>query len=162
MTRFLPMAGTDGRYVVSSEGVIWGPSGMPVKPRVGHDKRYYVSVSPRPGERQRNRAVHEVVLSTFVGPRPDGHDGDHINRDPADNRLSNLRWLPASANRGVHRGAAHHLVRLTESAVRDIRRRAGDGERARALAMAHGVSVSTVRHILAGRSWGWLTQEESA
>ncbi len=159
MTRFLPMAGTDGRYVVSSEGTIWGPSGMPVKPRIGHDKRYYVSVSPRPGERQKNRAVHEVVLSTFIGPRPDGCDGDHINRDPADNRLTNLRWLPASENRGVHRGRAHHLVRLTESAVLEIRRRAAEGDKARILATYYGVSVSTIRHILAGRSWGWLKGE---
>lgn len=159
MTRFLPMAGTDGRYVVSSEGTIWGPSGMPVKPRIGHDRRYYVSVSPQPGDRQANRAVHEAVLSTFVGPRPEGYDGDHINRDPEDNRLSNLRWLPASENRGVHRGTAHHLVRLTEATVLDIRRRAAGGEKARALAAAHGVSISAVRHILAGRSWGWLREE---
>ncbi|MFI9123866.1 HNH endonuclease signature motif containing protein [Streptomyces bikiniensis] len=159
VTRFLSVVGTDGRYVVSSEGTVWGPAGAPLKPRIGSDRRYYVSLSPRPGDPQKNRAVHEVVLSTFVGPRPEGHDGDHINRDPADNRLCNLRWLSAAENRGVHRGAAHHLVRLKEAEVLEMRRRAGNGEKARRLASDHGVSVSTVRHILAGRSWAWLMGE---
>ncbi|MEU0860627.1 HNH endonuclease signature motif containing protein [Streptomyces griseofuscus] len=131
---------------------------MPLKPREGHDGRYYVSFSGRPGERQKNRAVHEVVLSTFVGPRPPGADGDHINRDPEDNRLSNLRWLDASENRGVHRGTAHHLVRLDEERVRTIRSRKG-ALKARQVAEEFCVSVSTIRHIWAGRSWGWLTGE---
>lgn len=158
MTRFLPVAGTDGRYVVSSEGTVYGPQVMPLKPRKGHDGRYYVSVNPWRGGRQRNRAVHEIVLSTFIGPRPDGADGDHINRDPCDNRLSNLRWLGVSENRGAHRGTAHHLVKLDESRVLSIRERKGL-EKARRVADEHGVSVSTIRHIWAGRSWGWLTEE---
>jgi hypothetical protein len=36
---------------------------------------------------------HVLVLETFVGPRPDGHEADHINNDGFDNRLVNLQWL---------------------------------------------------------------------
>lgn len=46
--------------------------------------------------------IQVLVLETFVGPRPEGHDADHINEDSLDNRLTNLRWLPIHENRGRH------------------------------------------------------------
>ena len=42
--------------------------------------------------------VHEMVMRAFVGPRPDGHDIDHINSNTTDNRLSNLQYLTHEAN----------------------------------------------------------------
>lgn len=37
--------------------------------------------------------IHTIVLHTFTGPPPSSkHTGDHINRIPWDNRVSNLRW----------------------------------------------------------------------
>lgn len=46
-----------------------------------------------------NKFVHILVLETFVGPRPNEHDGDHINHNRFDNRLENLRWRRRTANR---------------------------------------------------------------
>ncbi len=40
-------------------------------------------------------SVAVLVLETFVGPRPEGHVPEHLNGDPNDNRLVNLRWTPA-------------------------------------------------------------------
>ena len=42
--------------------------------------------------------VHEVVLTAFIGPRPDGYVGKHKNDDPSDNRLCNLEWGSQSEN----------------------------------------------------------------
>lgn len=44
------------------------------------------------------RAVHLYVLETFVGPRPEGMQACHGDGDPANNRLSNLRWDTCSNN----------------------------------------------------------------
>ncbi len=54
-----------------------------------------------------SRAVSVLVLETFVGPRPDGHDADHEDHDSLNNDLSNLRWLPSKDNqaRKVRRSA---------------------------------------------------------
>ena len=38
------------------------------------------------------RLVHQLVLEAFVGPRPKGALVRHLNDEPADNRLENLRW----------------------------------------------------------------------
>jgi len=42
--------------------------------------------------------VHVLVLETFVGERPDGHEPDHLNFNRHDNRLVNLAWVTTSEN----------------------------------------------------------------
>lgn len=42
--------------------------------------------------------VHALVAAAFIGPRPSGLDVCHNNGDPADNRVSNLRYDSRSAN----------------------------------------------------------------
>jgi hypothetical protein len=42
---------------------------------------------------QKNHYIHRLVLETFVGPPPDGYECDHIDRNPKNNRLENLRWV---------------------------------------------------------------------
>lgn len=42
--------------------------------------------------------VHRLVMAAFVGPCPDGMEVCHNNGDPADNRLSNLRYDTRSEN----------------------------------------------------------------
>ena len=36
--------------------------------------------------------IHELLLLTFVGPRPEGMVARHLNDNPRDNRLENLAW----------------------------------------------------------------------
>src|SRR6185437_6200778 len=43
-------------------------------------------------------SVHRLALTAFIGPCTDGLIGCHNNGDPADNRLSNLRWDTYSEN----------------------------------------------------------------
>lgn len=39
------------------------------------------------------RSVHQLILETFVGPKPDGMEGCHYpDSDKSNNRLDNLRW----------------------------------------------------------------------
>ena len=40
--------------------------------------------------------VHRLVAEAFIGPRPDDHTVDHINRVRDDNRVENLRYATAS------------------------------------------------------------------
>lgn len=57
-------------------------------------------------------------------------------------------------------GADHPLAKLTPEAVRDIRRRAADGEINYRIARAHGVNSGTVWHVLNGLSWKAVMSEE--
>lgn len=42
--------------------------------------------------------VSNMVLETFVGPRPEGYQCDHINTVRDDDRLENLRWVSPTGN----------------------------------------------------------------
>ena len=42
--------------------------------------------------------MHRLVLEAFVGPRPEGYECDHKNRNKLDNRLCNLHWVTRSEN----------------------------------------------------------------
>jgi hypothetical protein len=43
-------------------------------------------------------SVHTLVMSAFIGVRPEGLVIDHINRIKTDNRLENLRYCTQSEN----------------------------------------------------------------
>lgn len=52
----------------------------------------------------RQQGVHKLVCRTFHGREPSAkHTPDHINRDRADNRSSNLRWATHHEQRGNKR-----------------------------------------------------------
>lgn len=57
-----------------------------------------VVLSPNDGSKPRSLLIHRILLTTFVGPCPDGMEGCHRNGNPADNRLENLRWDTREAN----------------------------------------------------------------
>ena len=70
-----------------------------------------------------------------------------------------LRWATASenqldrANHGTdNRGEKHPLSKLTEAAVREIRRRSGDTHTT--LSREFGVTIGAIRHVRNGFTWG--------
>jgi hypothetical protein len=70
---------------------------------VGKSREYLGVVLCRHGRIFRHR-VHRLVAEAFFGPCPDGCDVDHINFITTDNRVENLRYLPAAVNRGSRKG----------------------------------------------------------
>ena len=153
--------GTDGNYEASSMGRVrsWmkkGKSGGRLEsPRIlslAQQANGYLSVSIKRGNRRKHERVHCLALEAFVGPRPEGAQGAHLNDDRADNRLSNLEWQSAAENyaqrnaRGLISGERHCLAKLTWDDVRFIRSSDMTGVE---LARKFGVStagISQIRH----------------
>lgn len=78
-------------YEASSEGRVRNVrTGCILRP--GTKPAGYQHVSLSDNGRMRAINVHSLVLSAFIGPRPDGSECRHLNSEPSDNRLANLAW----------------------------------------------------------------------
>lgn len=86
------LCGTDGsvwsRRIPGRAGV--GDRWRPLKASPGHKRYLTVKVDGV------TRRVHELVLTTFVGPCPSGLECRHLDGNPARCALANLAW-------GTHR-----------------------------------------------------------
>lgn len=63
-------------------------------------------------------------------------------------------------DRGYSSGVRHHLAKLTEEKVRDIRRRAAAGETPAALAREFDVTDSTLSRVVLRKTWKHIPEEE--
>lgn len=97
------LPGYEDRYEVSDLGrvwSIWNPefprTGVLMRPNVDA-KGYHLLTIWRDG-RNRKIGVHRLVMWTFVGPQPRGIEVRHLDGNPANNRLSNLRYGTSSEN----------------------------------------------------------------
>lgn len=68
--------------------------------------------------------IHTLVMMTYVGPRPDGMEIDHIDRNKANNRLENLRYVThkenmANINKPEHHKYLGRYCKATETFHRD-------------------------------------------
>lgn len=95
--------------------------------KIGNQFRYRAVALHKKGT-PRIFLIHTLVLTTFVGPCPEGMECCHYNGDPNNNSLSNLSWGTRKDNgedRVRHgtsnRGERHPLRKLTEAEVIAVR-----------------------------------------
>lgn len=155
-------------YAVSSDGRVWTckwnrwgftAAWRPLKATENNKYGRQVVHLGRSGPRY----VHHLVLESFVGPRPDESECLHINGDASDNRLANLRWGTRLENmadfrlHGKKKGVKHHGCKLNEDMVRDIRRRAAQGETHQSIADRICVKREAVSKIVRRERWAHVT-----
>lgn len=93
--------------------------------------------------------VHRLVAGAYC-PNPQAFlEVDHVNGDREDNRSTNLRWADRHENHfnAAQRGTLPYKSRrkkLTDEDIRQIRRRAKNGEVQAALAREYGIAGSTL------------------
>jgi hypothetical protein len=113
------------------------------------------------------RYVHQVILETFVGPRPPGMECRHLDGNPGNNRLANLCWGTCKENTADTRkhgrfnpvrGEKHVMAVLTSEQVRDTLTLVNSGLSRREVAKRFGVANLTINRIVSGQSWRSVTQ----
>jgi hypothetical protein len=106
-----PVVGFEQRYEVSDCGRVrslWRAKVRVLKPRGA--QYLHVALYDAPYHAV-EFAVHVLVLTTFIGPRPEGLVGMHKDDNTFNNALSNLRWGTSKENQsqcitnGRHRGS---------------------------------------------------------
>jgi hypothetical protein len=119
------------------------------------------------GIRVSREKVHRLVLFAFVGPCPAGMECRHLNGNPQDNRVSNLRWGTHSENSRdavrhgtcylLRQGERHPSARLHEHEVLEIERMCRERTLSKEkIAARFGIGHSQVSAIGLHRAWPYL------
>lgn len=142
-------------YTVSSDGKVYGPRGE-LKPKIGSSGYATVSLGSRAHGTGRQVSLHRLVLWAFEGPPPGpGYDCDHVDENPLNNAVSNLRWLGARENRSKA-GEANAAAKLTAAEVLEIRTALDAGATGKSLAVRYGVTPTTVSYIKTRKAWAHI------
>lgn len=155
-----PVPGFEGKYEVSNHGRIRSVMRV-VMSKNGRAKHLKGRVL-RPGRRPcghltvalsgKSHHAHILVLSAFVGPRPPGMETRHLDGNPQNNHLSNLRWGSRADNtrdRKWH-GGPTGTRKLTGERAREIKKRFAEGARVRDVCAYFGIAESTAYKIKNG------------
>lgn len=167
--------GYEGLYAATEEGKIWAyrkktSDGRTVKERflktwlIGHG---YETVMLYKDGVSAKFLVHRLVAQTFI-PNPDNlREVNHLDANKLNNRADNLEWVSSKENkrhaialglyenlgRNTPKGSKHPSSKLTETQVREIKKRISNGEFKRALGREYGVSDTLIRYICRGSTW---------
>jgi len=116
----------------------------------------YPSVSLWRDNRGHTKEVHRLVLEAFDGPCADGMECRHLDGDPTNNNVENLKWGTRSEN-FIDKSKHGNAPRLKPDDVALIRIWLGLGFSRREVAEAFDVCWATIWNIQAGKTWAWLT-----
>lgn len=131
-------------------------------------KAGYPTINPKFRNVRATFNVHELVLTTFVGPRPKGCCCNHKDGNKANNWIENLEWVTHSEN---HKHSFRELARIRPSQnpkpriflkpidVIAIRRIYDNGTATvRDMSRIFGVPEGSLRNICLRRRWQNLPQ----
>lgn len=122
----------------------------------------HMQVTLSMGNRPATVLVHRLVADAFLSAPVAGQDCVlHRDDTPAHNTPSNLFWgtrLDNTADMVAKgrqaRGRRVSSCKLSEAAVREIRKAFADGEQQRDIGRRFGIAQSNVSLIVSGRTWG--------
>lgn len=150
-------------YFANELGQMLGRYGRILKPGPCGTGRKYLMIHCSLGSKSKRQAamVHRCVALAFLGEPPTPlHEVAHNDGNPHNNRLSNLRWATHkenSADRWAHGTQVHGEgvkgAKLTAEQVAAMRRRCGEGDQQRTIALEYGISESHLCNIVKQKRW---------
>jgi len=111
-------------YAVTRDGRVWSKPRLDSRGERCGDRWLKPEVSGKgclqvrlflSGKRQ-SRMISRLVLEAWVGPHPDGMECRHLDGDPTNNNLSNLKWgtrsetMRDSIQHGTRRETCHRIA----------------------------------------------------
>lgn len=104
---------------------------------------------------QKHEYVHRLVLETFDRKPEEDEQACHIDGNPINNHIANLRWGSQSDNwkDRIRHGNFKSFSKLTQDQVDQMRRLAKGGESVTKIAGLFDVSDTQVRNIVSGKQW---------
>jgi len=108
------------------------------------------------GRGSNSSPVHQLVMRTFVGEPPEKMEVLHINGNPIDNRLENLKYGTRTENILDTYKYGGRWKKLSTEDVLAIRKALKEGDTGKELADKYGVCETSISNIRNGRTFSWL------
>jgi hypothetical protein len=171
---WLPVKGFEGRYEVSNFGSIRSLDMYINNPhgsksfkkgrtlRQTKNGKGYLAVKLCLNGLQKSLVVHRIVAEAFVPNKMNYPQVNHLNGIKSDNRTDNLEWctnrqnIIHAYNNGLiktNKGEAHHMSKLKQTEVDEIRVFLSNGETMSSLARKYSVTVTSIYHIKIKKTW---------
>lgn len=172
--RWKPVVGYEGVYEVSDRGRVrsldraltdgrWHRGRLLKQSTYGRNGPPYYRVGLSHDTRLYSVTAHTLMLTAFRGPRPKGMEARHLDGNPKNNHLANLRWgtgLENSQDQRRHgtaaRGSRQGSAKLSEKNVLEIRKRYAAGELQKTLATEFKVLQQNISRIVNRLRWRHL------
>jgi len=144
-------------YKVNSKGDILGLRGRIISQYIG--PKGYPQVSLSINKKNVSFRVHRIVCEVFNGkPKGNRTHVNHKDSNRANNVCDNLEWVSPSENsRHCSLQGRHCKGILNKNSVVKLLSEYRMGVPRKALAVKYKVSKTTVRDVIAGRAWGYVT-----
>lgn len=167
-----PIFGYEGLYEISNYGQI---------KRLNRDKRCrpfrlikplkkadgHVCVDLSKNGSSKRRYIHTIVLETFVEARPQGMECRHLDGNPENNKIENLKWGSKSENtrdsvkhgthwlsKNIQKGSMCKWAKLNEFKVRVIKKLLIENNlNIKEISEIFRVSNTSIYDILMNRTW---------
>lgn len=145
-------------YLVNRQGEILGIRGRILKP-TRFKEIPYSGFSYYGHAMKKYCLVHRAVLLAFVGPPPKNQECRHLDGNPKNNNLENLKWGTHSENmqdrkrHGTYEyGEKNPHVKLTEKTVLEIRA-IGKQKTLEKIRKEYGISIGNASAIINRKTW---------
>lgn len=106
-----PVVGYECLYEISNWGRVkslnYRNTGKEWLMKPSPDKWGYLRVGLCKNGKKETLRVHQLVMEAFVGKCPAGHEVDHYDWNPSNNKLENLSYQPKEVNRTRHSPGWH-------------------------------------------------------
>lgn len=158
-------------YLVGSDGSVWSRWKWKARPVVlskkwrrlkpSRSNKGYLHIAFIKDGKRTQFLIHRLVLVLFADPCLTGMETRHLDGDPSNNNIKNLRWGTGEENcqdRCLHGtapvGERNGQAKLRKKDVAEIRKRYTVGnETHRSLAREFGVSHQNINDIVRGKLW---------
>ena len=92
--------GYEGKYKINECGIVINKKGHVMRPAINHNGYFRVALEDKDSTHRTNESVHRLVAKTFIENDDPEHKNVvmHIDNDPLNNHVSNLKWGTQSEN----------------------------------------------------------------
>lgn len=161
MENWKAIPGFEGFYEATATGLIRRvESDTPLRPYL---RSGYPCVALKVRGKRTLKAIHTIVLSTFVGPPGAGMQGAHLDGVKTNCALGNLAWVTKRENEAHKRahgtaitGERSHFAKLSDAQALAVRDAAAAGITQAKLAILTGVSEDAISHVVTRQTYRHL------